>query len=131
MRKSHLDALAISLMVLCCSAWALQQILIKIAVSEIPPLLQAGLRFIGSTLLLWIWCRWRGIRLLTADGSLWVGLLAGLLFTLEFVCIYLGMRDTTAARLTIFLYCAPFVLALMLPDLPARNGWGPPSGWVW
>jgi len=89
-RKTRLDALAISLMVLCCSAWALQQILIKAAVSEIPPMLQAGLRFAGSSVLLAIWCRVRGIRLLTPDGSLWVGLLAGLLFTLEFVCIYLA-----------------------------------------
>ncbi len=112
-------------MVLCCSAWALQQILIKVAVSEIPPMLQAGLRFIGSTLLLWLWCRWRAIALLTADGSLWVGLLAGLLFTLEFVCIYLGMRDTTAARLTIFLYCAPFVLALLLPRFARQERLGP------
>lgn len=121
MRKTRLDALAISLMVLCCSAWALQQILIKAAVSEIPPMLQAGLRFAGSSLLLAIWCRVRGIRLLTPDGSLAAGLLAGLLFSLEFVCIYLGMRDTTAARVTIFLYCAPFVLALLLPRFVAQE----------
>jgi drug/metabolite transporter (DMT)-like permease len=114
-RKNHLDALAIGLMVICCAAWALQQILIKITVAEIAPLWQAGIRFAGSSLLLLIWCRSRGVRVFERDGSLWPGLLAGFLFCLEFICIYLGMRDTTASRLTLFLYCAPFVLALLLP----------------
>jgi drug/metabolite transporter (DMT)-like permease len=33
----------------------------------------------------------------------------------EFTCIYLGLRDTTASRLTVFLYTSPFVVALLLP----------------
>ena len=43
------------------------------------------------------------------------GLAVGLLFTAEFVCIYVGMQHTTASRLTIFLYTAPFWVALFLP----------------
>jgi drug/metabolite transporter (DMT)-like permease len=50
-----------------------------------------------------------------SDGSLRAGLLAGLLFALEFVCIYPGMQYTTASRLTILLYTAPFWVALLLP----------------
>ena len=45
------------------------------------------------------------------------GLLAGALFAGEFSCIYLGLRDTTASRLTVFLYTSPFVVALLLPRL--------------
>ena len=115
MRRNQLDSLAIGLMVLCCAAWALQQILIKAAMGELAPIWQASLRFAGSSVLLLIWCRIRQVRLLARDSSLLPGLLAGLLFSLEFICIYLGMRDTSAARLTLFLYCAPFVLALLLP----------------
>jgi drug/metabolite transporter (DMT)-like permease len=114
-RKEHLDALAVSLLLACCLFWGFQQILIKTTVSEVPPLWQAAIRFVGATVLLWVWCAARGIRLFERDGTLGAGLLAGLLFAGEFTCIYLGLRDTTASRLTVFLYTSPFVVALLLP----------------
>jgi len=114
-RKGHLDALAITLLVLCCAFWGFQQILIKFAVAEIPPLWQAALRFWGATVLLWLWCRARGVPLFDRDGTLAAGLLAGLLFAGEFASIYLGLKLTSASRLTVFLYTSPFVVALLLP----------------
>ncbi len=114
-RKQHLDALATSLLLACCLFWGFQQILIKTTVGEVPPLWQASLRFAGATALLWLWCVTRRVKLFDADGSLRAGLLAGALFAGEFACIYLGLRDTTASRLTVFLYTSPFVVALLLP----------------
>lgn len=114
-RKQHLDGLAVSLLLACCLFWGFQQILIKSTVAEVPPLWQASIRFIGATALLWLWCALRGVRLFERDGTLRAGLLAGLLFAAEFTCIYLGLRDTTASRLTVFLYTSPFVVALLLP----------------
>lgn len=116
-RKTHLDGLAVSLLLVCCLFWGLQQILIKATVGEVPPLWQAALRFVGATALLGGWCAWRGVRLFERDGTLGAGLLAGLLFAGEFTCIYLGLRDTAASRLTVFLYTSPFVVALLLPRL--------------
>jgi len=116
-RKEQLDALAISLLVACCLFWGFQQILIKSTVAEVPPLWQASIRFAAATVLLWVWSVWRGVRLFERDGTLGGGLLAGVLFAAEFSCIYLGMRDTTASRLTVFLYTSPFVVALLLPRL--------------
>lgn len=121
-RKDHLDSLAVTLLLASCLFWGFQQILIKTTVPEVPPLWQASLRFGGATVLLWLWCRWRGVALFARDGTLRAGLLAGLLFTGEFTCIYLGLRDTTASRLTVFLYTAPFVVALLLPRIvPAER----------
>lgn len=114
-RKPHLDTLAISLLVLCCAFWGLQQILIKSTVDEVPPLWQAALRMGGATLLLLLWCQVRGVRLFERDGTLKGGLLAGLLFAGEFCFIYLGLQHTSASRLTVFLYTSPFVVALLLP----------------
>lgn len=114
-RKAHLDTLAITLLVLCCAFWGFQQILIKFAVTEIPPLWQAALRFWGATGLLWLWCKARGVPLFKRDGTLRAGLLAGLLFAGEFACIYIGLMHTSASRLTVFLYTSPFVVALLLP----------------
>jgi drug/metabolite transporter (DMT)-like permease len=121
-RKQHLDTLAVSLLLACCLFWGFQQILIKTTVGEVPPLWQASIRFVGATALLWIWCVVRGVKLFARDGTLRAGLLAGLLFAGEFSCIYLGLRDTTASRLTVFLYTSPFVVALLLPRLvPAEK----------
>ena len=114
-RKDHLDGLAISLLVVCCLFWAGQQILIKATVTEVPPLWQAGLRFAGAALLLLLWCRVRGIALWARDGTGTAGLIAGLLFAAEFACIYLGLKDTSASRVTVFLYTSPFWMALLLP----------------
>ncbi len=116
-RKSFLDPLAVSLLVGCCAFWGLQQILIKTTVTEVPPLWQASIRMIGATALLWSWCRLRGVKLFERDGTLAAGLAAGLLFAGEFACIYLGLQYTAASRLTVFLYCAPFVVALLLPRI--------------
>ena len=76
-RRDHLDSLAISLLLACCLFWGFQQVLVKATLSEVPPLLQAAVRFAGATLLLWLWCQRRGVALFERDGSLWPGLLAG------------------------------------------------------
>jgi drug/metabolite transporter (DMT)-like permease len=114
-RRNHLDALAIGVLLACCVFWGFQQVLVKATLAEVPPVLQAAIRFAGATALLWLWCQARGIALFERDGTLVAGLLAGVLFCAEFVCIYVGLQYTTASRLTIFLYTAPFWVALLLP----------------
>ena len=114
-RKTHLDALAISLLLGCCIFWGLQQVLIKATLAEIPPMFQASLRLWGATALLWLWCVWRKVPLFAHDASLKAGLLAGSLFAAEFAFIYIGLQHTTASRLTVFLYTAPFWVAVLVP----------------
>ncbi|KQX19019.1 DMT family transporter [Variovorax sp. Root434] len=121
-RKTHLDSLAIGLLIACCAFWGLQQILIKTTVTEVPPLWQASIRMSGAVVLLWLWCVWRRVPLFERDGTLWPGLLAGLLFSGEFAGIYLGLQHTSASRLTVFLYTAPFWVSLLLPRwVPAER----------
>ena len=127
-RKTHLDGVAVALLLVCCAFWGFQQILIKSTVQEVPPLWQASLRFGGATVLLWLWSRWRGIPLFRHDGTWRMGLLAGVLFAGEFACIYLGLQYTTASRLTVFLYAAPFWVALLLPRFIPGEGL---KGWQW
>ncbi len=114
-RREHLDTLAVALLVACCLFWGFQQVLVKATLAELPPVFQAAIRFAGATALLWGWCNYKGVALFERDGSLAAGLLAGVLFCAEFVCIYLGLQHTSASRLTIFLYTAPFWVALLLP----------------
>ncbi len=112
MHKTELDRIAIGLMVLFCTIWGVQQVAIKLASAGISPVWQAGLRSIGATVLVFAWARLRGVRLFAADGTLWAGILAGLLFAAEFAMIFLGLQYTTASRGVIFLYTAPFFVAL-------------------
>jgi drug/metabolite transporter (DMT)-like permease len=113
-RQTRLDALAMVLMVALCALWGLNQVAAKVANAGISPVLQAGLRSGGSVLLLMGWSRWRGIRLVESDGSLPAGLAAGAMFAGEFALIYWGLEFTPASRAVVFLYTAPFVVALGL-----------------
>jgi len=114
-RKSHLDTLAVAAVVACCFLWGLNQVAAKVALSEVAPLWQATIRSFGGALLVWGWSRYRGIALFERDGSLPGGLLAGALFGVEFLCIFIGLQFTTASRMVVFIYISPFVVALGMP----------------
>lgn len=114
-RKTQLDGLAVALLVLCCALWGVNQVATKVALAEIPPLMQAAARSAGAALLLALWSRWRGIPLWRSDGTARAGWLAGLLFAVEFGCIFVGLQYTTASRMAVFIYLSPFVVALGMP----------------
>ncbi len=114
-RKDHLDLLAIAILLACCLFWGFQQVLVKATIPEVPPVLQAFIRFAGATVILWLWCVFRGIRLFERDGSLVVGLIAGALFAAEFAALFVGLKYTSASRLTVFVYTSPLWVAALLP----------------
>jgi drug/metabolite transporter (DMT)-like permease len=122
LRKTRLDAIAISLLLVCCVFWGWQQVLVKATLPFIPPVMQVAMRFVLATALLVLWCRWFKTPLFGRDGTLAAGLLAGSLFALEFVCIYIGLQHTSSSRLTVFLYTAPYVVALVLPRFVKSEG---------
>lgn len=107
-----LSAGAVALMLLLCLSWSFNQIAIKLAIAEIPPLLQATIRSSGALIVILLVARLRGVKLFESDGTLWPGLLAGVLFGVEFVLIFKGISFTTASRAVVFLYTAPFFVAL-------------------
>src|SRR6267154_2449129 len=73
---------AVALMLMLCLSWGFNQIAVKLALPDIPPMLQAMIRS------------------------------AGMLFGLEFVLIFRGLLLTSASRAVVFLYVAPFFVAL-------------------
>lgn len=114
-RKAQLDTKAVVLLVVCSMLWGLAQVAVKVGLGEIPPLLQAALRSLGAAALLLLWMRWRRLPVWQRDGSGRGGLLAGLLFAAEFGCIFMGLQYTSASRMAVFVYLAPFVVALGMP----------------
>jgi drug/metabolite transporter (DMT)-like permease len=119
-RKDHLDAIAVTSLIACCFLWGLNQVAAKAALPEIGALWQAALRSTGATVLLVVWSKARGIALFGRDRTLAGGLVAGALFAAEFFCIFVGLQYTTASRMVVFIYIAPFVVALGMP-LIARS----------
>ncbi|MDQ6683996.1 MAG: DMT family transporter [Pseudomonadota bacterium] len=114
-RRAALDGTAMAVLVLCCFLWGLNQVAAKATLAEVPPLWQAAMRSMGGALLVWGWAAWRGIRLFERDATLPGGLVAGALFAAEFFCIFVGLQYTTASRMVVFIYVAPFVVALGMP----------------
>jgi drug/metabolite transporter (DMT)-like permease len=107
-----LDAVAVALMIVLCLSWGLNQVAVKLALPDIPPLTQGALRSLGALLVVLAMARLRGVLLTARDGTLVAGVTAGALFGLEFIFIYRGLVWTTASRAVVFVYTAPFFIAL-------------------
>ena len=65
-----LDAAAAAIAVVLCLSWGFNQVAVKLALPEIPPLIQAAFRSTFGALVVVAWSRARGIRLMEADGTL-------------------------------------------------------------
>lgn len=111
-RRTAIDLPAATLMVTLCAIWGLNQVAAKVVNAGISPVLQAGLRSVGAALLLWAWSALRGVRLFERDRSLPAGILVGLFFAAEFALLFWGLDYTSASRAVVFLYTAPFWVAL-------------------
>lgn len=112
--RKPLDATGAAIMVLLCLVWGLSAVATKVANEGVSPLSQAAFRSAVATLLLLGWARWRNIALFGRDGTLWPGIVAGLMFGGEFVFIFLGLQWTDAARMVVFVYLMPCFAAMGL-----------------
>jgi drug/metabolite transporter (DMT)-like permease len=107
-----LSPVAVALMLMLCLSWGFNQIAVKLVLPDVPPMLQALSRSVGALPVLLIIGWLRGVKFFERDGTLWAGLSAGIIFGVEFVLIYRGLLLTSASRAVVFLYTAPFFVAL-------------------
>lgn len=103
---------AVALMLMLCVSWGFNQIAVKLVLADVPPMLQALSRSCGALPVLLIIGWARGVKLFERDGTLWAGVTNGIIFGIEFVLIYQGLLLTSASRAVVFLYTAPFFVAL-------------------
>ncbi len=123
-----LSAGAVALMLMLCLSWGFNQIAVKLALPDVPPMLQALIRSAGALPVILAIGWLRGVKFFTRDGTLGPGLLAGLMFGVEFVLIFRGLLLTSASRAVVFLYTAPFFVALgsyqFLGERLSASQWG-------
>jgi drug/metabolite transporter (DMT)-like permease len=112
--RKPVDAAAVSIMVLLCLIWGIGHVAAKFAGQGISLVFQSGVRSLISTVLLLAWARYQRVPLWKSDGTLWPGVLAGILFAAEFVFIFAGLGLTDAARMVVFVYLAPAMTAFGL-----------------
>ncbi|MDR2306867.1 MAG: DMT family transporter [Paucimonas sp.] len=111
--RKNPDAFAFQVMLGLCLIWGCQQVLIKSAAVDIAPVMQAAFRNGIAAVLVGVLVCFRGGWELV--GTTWrAGLLAGALFGLEFLFIAEGLKLTSAAHMSVFLYTAPIFTALGL-----------------
>ena len=90
-----------------------------------PPFTQALVRTGGGLVIALAWVWLRGIRLTQRDGTLAAGIAAGVLFAVEFLLVFAGLQLTSASRASLFLYTAPFFVALGAPLVLPGERLGP------
>ena len=112
--RLDLDAKAITLMVVLCATWGLQQVVLKATEADIAPVMQIALRSGVAAALVGLLMWWRKEPMNLRDGTLRPGVVVALLFGLEFLLVAEGLRHSSASHVLVFLYTAPIFAALGL-----------------
>lgn len=112
--RKPLDALASGAMLVLCLIWSFQQILLKATAHDMAPVFQIGLRSGVACVLVALLVLVRTHKLAFTEGAWRPGLMAGLLFALEYLLLGESLRFTSAAHVVVFLYTAPVFAALGL-----------------
>jgi drug/metabolite transporter (DMT)-like permease len=92
--------------------WGAGMAIIKIGSRELAPLFMAGLRSLVAGFCLFIWMKVKGIIIFPSKIIVIHGIVIGLFFGAEFGLIYVGLEYTLTSRAYVFLYTAPFFVAL-------------------
>jgi drug/metabolite transporter (DMT)-like permease len=112
--RKHLDATAFAWMLGLTMLWGVHQVVVKLTAPDVSLVMQAGIRSIVAATLVLVWARLRGVALFGRDGTLAAGVVAGVLFAVEFIFIFGGLGLTGASRMAVFIYLAPALTALGL-----------------
>ncbi|MBM4277041.1 MAG: DMT family transporter [Deltaproteobacteria bacterium] len=110
--KDYLDLKAILAILILTLLWGLNYSAIKLSNEGISPVFASALRSLIASICGAIYCLRKGEKLFHTDIRLFHGVMVGLLFGLEFACIYFGMLFTDSARSVVFVYLSPFVVAI-------------------
>lgn len=101
-----LDMKAVVILTALCLAWGFNAAAMKVGNMGVDPILGAAIRSLIAALCLGAWMKIRHIPLF--PGSLFDGMMVGLLFGMEFALLFSSLLYTTVASAWILLYSTPF-----------------------
>lgn len=125
-RKDRIDAFGASLLLGFSVVLGLNQALVKVVNAGLAPVFQSGLRSAFALPLVLGFALLMRRKLSVTDGTLTLGILNGILFSVEFCLLFLALDYTTVARASLFFYIMPVWVAIgahfVVPgDLLNRN----------
>jgi len=90
----------------------LNQVLVKLVNVGMAPIFQVGMRSACAFLPVLIWSLLKNKKLSISDGSLPMGLLNGVFFSMEFCLLFTAVEYTSVARVSLFFYTMPLWVAV-------------------
>ena len=112
MTKDRIDMQGFLIILLLTILWGLNYPAVKVSNTGLSPVFTTFLRSVIATFFGVIYCLVVKQPLFHRGILLFHGAMVGILFGLEFVFLYFGLLYTNAARAAIFVYLAPFVVAI-------------------
>jgi drug/metabolite transporter (DMT)-like permease len=110
--KDYLDPRAVVIITILTLLWGFNYTAVKYSNEGISPVFASTLRSFIACLCGVAYCLYKEQKLFHTDIMLFHGFVVGLLFGLEFACIYFGLLYTDASRSVVFVYMSPFVVAV-------------------
>jgi drug/metabolite transporter (DMT)-like permease len=96
-----------------CFIWGANMVAIKVSNQGVSPILAAAIRSIVASLCLWFYGLGIRERIFLPKEFLKHGVAIGLLFGIEFLFLFWGLKFTAASRAVIFLYTQPLWTVLL------------------
>jgi len=111
MKTDHIDTRGFTTILILALLWGINYSAIKITNTGFSPIYTSFLRSVIASALGVAYCLVIRQQLYHRGTLLVHGIVVGVLFGLEFACLYLGMLFTGSARAVILIYLSPFVVA--------------------
>ena len=111
-RKDHVDMTGAIALTVFALHLAFNQVVIKVTNGGFGPIFSAGIRSFGAMLVVALWIYFRQKRLTLQRDGIKGETLLGVLFAIEFMCLFSALDFTSVSRISIIFYSMPVWLAL-------------------
>ena len=111
-RKTQMDMIGAVALIAIALNFGLNQVVVKVSTGGFQPVFMAALRSAGAAVVLLIWMRARGVSVRLPRASIVGGVIAGVLFAVEFQFLFIALDMTTVSRASIIFYSMPVWLAV-------------------
>ncbi|MBD3677660.1 MAG: DMT family transporter [Rhodobacteraceae bacterium] len=111
-RKDHIDGFGLVSLLVFTLILAFNQVVIKVVNDGFQPVFFAGLRSAGAMVCIALFLWARGKKLVFTRETIPAGILIGMVFSAEFLFLFIALDLTTVARTSVIFYSMPLWLAL-------------------
>ena len=113
MKRDHLDTTGTVVLLSVTLLFAFNQIIVKFVNTGLQPVFFAGLRSAIAVFVVWGWLAFRRRPPRLTRRALGAGILLGLVFSAEFLCLFIALDLTTVGRTSVIFYSMPVWFAIL------------------